>query len=272
MNDLPEINLPIASPAALFVGTLGRILIWTGAGAFTFGLIQAIFFPRAQKFGGFLAGIGGLSIIGAFVTLGSILVRNQYEFKYAFEHSDVTDPLQYKIAAIWSGQEGSFLLWATTSSIFLLLALWGTGAYRRWFSAVYCPFLASLCGILSYESPFVVQFFHGKPYIPPNGMGLNASLQNYWLVIHPPTIFTGFGSLTVLFAYGFAALVTRNYKDWISQVRPWSLISLSIVGIGLCMGGFWAYETLGWGGFWKWDPVENVSFVPWIMTAAFVHG
>jgi len=284
MNDLPELHLPVASPAALFVGALGRILIWSGACAFALGLVQTLFFPRAQKFGSVAAVWGGLSVIGAFITLGNLLVRNQYEFRYVYEHSDVADPLQYKIAAIWSGQEGSFLLWATTSSIFLLLTLWGTGVYRRWFSAIYFLFLGSLCGILSYESPFVVQFLRivghnlqpvltgGKPYILPNGQGLNASLQNYWLVIHPPTIFTGFGSLTVLFAYAFSALMLRNYKDWVPQVRPWALVSLSVVGIGLCMGGFWAYETLGWGGFWKWDPVENVSFVPWIMTVAFVHG
>ena len=272
MNDAPALNLPIASPALLFVGTLGRIFIWSGLAAFIVGLFQALVLPRLTKLGSAMAVMGGLSVISAFATLGSLLVRNQYEFRYVFEHSQATDPLQYKIAAIWSGQEGSFLLWATTSSIFLLLTLWGTGAYRRWFSAAYFAFLGALCGILSYESPFVVQLFHGGAYIPPTGLGLNASLQNYWLVIHPPTIFTGFGSLTVLFAYGFAALVMRSYKDWVPQVRPWALVSLSVLGIGLCMGGFWAYETLGWGGFWKWDPVENVSFVPWIMTAALIHG
>jgi cytochrome c-type biogenesis protein CcmF len=275
MNDasLSDIHLPLASPTALTVGLMGKYLIWSGTAAFLLGLVQSLFFPKHQKIGSFAAIVGGLSVIGAFATLGTLLVHNQYEFRYVWDHSDIRDPVAYKIAAIWSGQEGSFLLWATTSSVFLLLSLWGTGSYRRWYGLVYFAFLASLCGILTYESPFnLIPLAHGKVYVPPNGAGLTASLNNYWLVIHPPTIFTGFGALTIPFAYAFSAMITQNYKDWAAQVRPWALLCLSVVGIGLCMGGFWAYETLGWGGFWKWDPVEGVSFVPFITTAALVHG
>ncbi|MBC8066592.1 MAG: cytochrome c biogenesis protein CcsA, partial [Chlorobia bacterium] len=111
-----------------------------------------------------------------------------------------------------------------------------------------------------------------KVLLPPSGTGLTPSLQNYWVVIHPPTIFLGFGSLTVLFCWSIAAMLERNPLDWAKMVRPWAIVSTSILGLGLMMGGFWAYETLGWGGFWAWDPVENVSFVPWILGVCLIHG
>ncbi|HEY3781641.1 MAG TPA: cytochrome c biogenesis protein CcsA [Fimbriimonadaceae bacterium] len=272
MNDFPELHLPIATPAQLFIGTLGRIFIWGGVSLFALTLIQSLFFPKSRKLGSVSFVLGCVCIFASFLTLGSLFLNNQYEFAYVYEHSQASDAAQYKVAAIWAGQEGSFLLWATTSAIFGMLTIWATGIYRRWFAAVYSLFLGSICGILAYESPFNIQLIHGHAYIPPTGQGLNASLQNYWVVIHPPTIFLGFGSLTVLFAYAVSALVLRKYQDWTKQVRPWALVSLSLVGVGLCMGGMWAYETLGWGGFWKWDPVENVSFVPWCMTVALVHG
>jgi cytochrome c-type biogenesis protein CcmF len=272
MNPVPDLNLPIASDTALMIGMLGRALIWSGAALFLLAFFQSLFAPKLSKWGGISFVVGCVSIFGAFITLGGLFLQNQFEFLYVYEHSEKANATAYKIAAIWSGQQGSFLLWATTSAIFALLTLRATGSYRRWYTATYALFLGALCGILSYESPFGLQLFHGKAYIPPDGAGLTASLNNYWVVIHPPTIFLGFGSLTVLFAYALSALISRNYVDWSRLVRPWVLVSLSLVGLGLCMGAFWAYETLGWGGFWKWDPVENVSFVPWCFTAALIHG
>jgi len=268
MNELP-LNLPVASRAWLFAGDLGRFFIWAGLILF---LVAAVLHVSAKKNPTLFFILGCSCIFAAFITLGALIVNNQFEYSYVFEHSEPNNALQYKIATIWSGQEGSFLLWATTSAIFALLTVWSTGIYRRWFTVIYSVFLAALCGILAYESPFVVQRIHGFAYVPPTGMGLAPSLQNYWVVIHPPTIFLGFGSLTVLFAYAMSALITRNFTDWTRLARPWALVSMSLVGLGLCMGGLWAYETLGWGGFWKWDPVENVSFVPWAFLVALVHG
>ncbi|HTQ10680.1 MAG TPA: cytochrome c biogenesis protein CcsA, partial [Fimbriimonadaceae bacterium] len=129
-----------------------------------------------------------------------------------------------------------------------------------------------LACILAYESPFGMWMMNGKPFIPDAGEGLTPALQNYWVTIHPPTIFMGFGALTVLAAYAMSAMLTNKPLEWVKMVRPWALLAMTLTGVGLCMGGFWAYETLGWGGFWAWDPVENVSFVPWITSAAFVHG
>ncbi len=193
-----------------------------------------------------------------------------------FGHSAKDLATSYRVAAVWAGQQGSFLLWAVTSTIFALLVGPFTGKYRRPFTIVYAVFLASLASILAYETPFnlikdaIVDSTHVLR--PLTGNGLTPALQNYWVIIHPPTIFMGFGSLTVPFAWAIAAMWTKDPIDWAQRVRPWALVSVSILGLGLCMGGFWAYETLGWGGFWAWDPVENVSFVPWIFMIAFVHG
>jgi cytochrome c-type biogenesis protein CcmF len=273
MNDLPKIDLPLSEPWALIAGSIGRILIFTGAGAFLLSALLAAFrktSERPWKSYGFV--LGCACLFGAFAVLALLFVKDQFQYLYIYQHSEKSNELQYKISAIWSGQQGSFLLWACSSALFGLLALRGTGQFKRWFVFTFSLFLASICGILAYETPFSLQLLHNQPYIPPDGVGLAPSLYNYWVVIHPPTIFLGFGSLTVLFAYAVSALIKRNFDDWAPMVRPWALLSLTLVGLGLCMGGFWAYETLGWGGFWAWDPVENVSFVPWVITAALIHG
>jgi cytochrome c-type biogenesis protein CcmF len=229
---------------------------------------------------------GCICLFGTVVCLGALFVKDQFHYQYVFNHGAQRTELKYKIAGIWSGQEGSFLLWATMSSVFGLLGARIAGIYRTWFTAIFAFFLLALCSILSYESPFVIfpEAFsaalasplgptsNGLPIWAPDGQGLPPTLENYWVVIHPPTIFAGFGSLTLLFCMAVAAMLTGNAKDWVAKARPWALVSLAVLGVGLCMGGFWAYETLGWGGFWAWDPVENVSFVPWCFVAALVHG
>lgn len=225
--------------------------------------------PWARR--AFFLGCAGFFV--AFGTVVALFVQDQFQYKYVFDHGARDNELQYKIAGTWSGQEGSFLLWGTMSALFAVVVAPFTRQYRRWYTMAVAPFLACLGLILAYESPFALRpLVDGQAVIPATGNGLSPSLLNYWVVIHPPTIFAGFGSLTVLFALAVAALATNNLVDWVPIVRPWALLSLAILGLGLTMGGFWAYETLGWGGFWMWDPVENTSFVPWVALAGFVHG
>lgn len=272
------LNFPDAPSWSLIVGEAGRFFVFAAVILLLLSVVawwRSGKSPKLEKLGkiGFL--LGCLSLFGAFVSLASLFINEQFQFQYVAGHSEANLAMKYRIAAIWSGQQGSFLLWACTSAFFGLLAAPRTGIYRRWFTIPYAVFLASLGGILAYETPFNIipdAIRNGHVMLPPTGFGLVPALQNYWVVIHPPTIFMGFGSLTVLFCWAMSAMVTGNSVDWVRMVRPWALTSLAVLGLGLCMGGFWAYETLGWGGFWAWDPVENVSFVPWVFTAAFVHG
>ncbi len=275
MNDLNSSDI-IAPPSwSLALGVIGRVLILASAGLFSVAGIGWLFSYRLkalEKVGKWAFNGACAAVMGAFVALGVLFAQNRFEYEYVYGHADTHNALQYRIAGIWSGQEGSFLLWATCSAVFALLTVGKTGLYRRWYTIAYAFFLGGIASILAFESPFKLNLFEGHPFVPLEGLGLAPSLQNYWVVIHPPTIFFGFGSLTALFALAFAAMAVKDYEGWIPIVRPWAIVSVTLVGLGLCMGGFWAYETLGWGGFWMWDPVENVSFVPWCFVAALIHG
>lgn len=272
MDEHVGLNLPEAPAWSIALGSIGRGAIWVGLAFFVLSVVLGLTRKESRWHGlTFIAGC--LAIFSSLATLATLFIKDRFEYTYVYQRSDTVNPLKYKFASIWSGQEGSFLLWAVAAAIFGLLAYRGLDRYKRWFLLTYSGFLATLCGILSYESPFNLQpLFEGKIYVPPNGVGLSPTLQNYWIVIHPPTIFLGFGSLTVLFAYSVSALMSRDFDQWANRMRPWAIVSTTLVGLGLCMGGFWAYETLGWGGFWMWDPVENVSFVPWVLSAALIHG
>ncbi len=262
----------------MWTGQAGSLFVFAGIVFFAIAILSALLqgrFPKLARLGTPTLWLGSISIFGAMACLMTLFIKNQFQYEYVFARADIHTDLKYKIAGVWSGQQGSFLLWACCSALFGLLALKGTGVYKRWYTLVFAVFLGSLCGILAYETPFhpIHEVMRdGKIFVPPTGQGMTPSLQNYWVVIHPPTIFLGFGALAVLFAYSIAGMLSGNLKDWVAYVRPWSMLALTLLGIGLVMGGLWAYETLGWGGFWMWDPVENTSFVPWIFLAAFVHG
>ena len=216
-----------------------------------------------------------LGFVLVFITLAVLFITNQFEFEYIFNHSSKDNPLSYKIASVWTAQQGSFLLWAVYSGLFGWVTLSRSGPYERWYTAAYATFLGVLAGILAYETPFgtiPALMQNGHLLIPPEGGGMVPGLQNYWVVIHPPIIFLGFGSLTVPFAYGIAAMLSGNSVDWIKLCRAPVLFGVSVLGLGISLGGLWAYETQGWGGFWGWDPVENVSLVPWLFLVALAHG
>lgn len=264
-------NLPVAPDWSLLLGVLGRGFIWSAIACFLASVLLN-WLRRDSRLGSVAFFAGCAALLGAFAVLGTLFVTDQFHFQYVYAHSEKINGLGYKIASIWSGQQGSFLLWATCSAIFAMWARRSTGDLKSAYTLVASVFLAAISGILAYESPFKLHVFEGKVFQLPDGVGLAPSLNNYWVIIHPPTIFLGFGSLLVLFAFATAALMRGQYDDWARRVRPWAITSLTLTGLGLCMGGFWAYETLGWGGFWAWDPVENVSFVPWLFTTVLAHG
>jgi cytochrome c-type biogenesis protein CcmF len=228
-----------------------------------------------------------LSVLATFGILASRVYGMDFRFDYAFKETgrDLIQPdfLHHwlRVAATWAGQEGSFLLWDTWVCLIGFLVFAKAGKYEARVMPFFISVIAFLCAILIKQTPFhlvplpsAADFANnpGWMYPPVDGSGLNASLQNYWMTIHPPTIFFGFASLAVPFAYAVASLIWKDYDGWTPRVMPYALLTCATLGIGLFMGGYWAYETQGWHGFWAWDPVENASFFPWLAITALVHG
>lgn len=233
--------------------------------------------------------INAVAVIGIGVCLYYIIYNHYFEYHYAWAHSSRSLPNHYIISSFWEGQEGSFWLW-----MFWQMLLSGILVFKAkdWESPVMtfmmlCQLmLASMLlgievfGLRIGSSPFILlrEVIEGPIFSSPNyvsmiadGTGLNPLLQNYWMVIHPPTLFLGFGAMIVPFAYAAAGLWQRRYAEWIGPGLPWALFAVMTLGAGIIMGSFWAYEALNFGGFWAWDPVENASLIPWLTLIAAVH-
>jgi len=209
------------------------------------------------------------ALLGATAFLWYILFTHQFQYQYVASYSSRAMPPRYIYAAFWGGQEGTFVLWALitcTLGLVLMRLKHALTAPAMFFLNL--P-LVMLTLVTVMRGPFLM-FPDGR--IPVDGQGLNPLLQDPWMTIHPPILFTGFSSLVAPFAIAMAALVKRDYDGWVKVVLPWSVFSLGILATGFIMGGVWAYKVLGWGGYWGWDPVENGSFIPWLSNIALVHG
>ncbi len=234
--------------------------------------------------------VHGAAILGIFSTLFYIIFNHKFEYYYAWRHSNLAMPLKYIISCFWEGQEGSFLLWMLWHFILGVIMMFTAKAWEKYtmstLSFVQVILGSMLLGIYLFGkkigiNPFELlrdemnnaPIFQKPDYLSfiKDGNGLNVLLQNYWMTIHPPILFLGFASTTFPFAYAIAALFKKDYTSWVSKALPWSVFSLSVLGTGIIMGGAWAYESLSFGGFWAWDPVENASLVPWIIGVAALH-
>jgi len=201
-----------------------------------------------------------------------LLVTHDYRLHYVWAYSDNLLPLHYLISTFWGGQEGSFMLWIFWGVLLGLPLMRFARSYEPRVMVVYNLTLLSLILLLVKQDPF--RFHQGltAALTPMDGQGLNPLLQNPWMVIHPPIMFIGYASLGIPFAFAIAALWMQRYDEWTKVSMPWVLLSLGSLGTAIMLGGYWAYETLGWGGYWGWDPVENASLVPWLATLALTHG
>lgn len=232
-----------------------------------------------------------ISVLAIGIILFYLIFNHRFEYKYVWQHSSLSLPVYYMISCFWEGQEGSFWLWQFWTAVLGLVAMNTAG---RWQSRVMTFvglmqfFLAAmLIGIYFFgykvgSSPFIL-FRMDQPEMPifaradylsliKDGNGLNPLLQNYWMVIHPPILFLGFAATLLPAAYTMAGLWQREFSaDWIKPTLLWSLFAAAVLGMGILMGGAWAYEALSFGGFWAWDPVENASLVPWITLIAGIH-
>jgi cytochrome c-type biogenesis protein CcmF len=233
----------------------------------------------------------GISVFGIVILLFSLIVNNRFDFYYVWQHSSSDLPFRYMFSCFWEGQEGSFILWLFWHVILGFILMITTKNWEAPVMAVFASvqaFLSSmLLGVyvLGYKigsTPFLMMREHPDMmnlpvFQRPNyldlleGTGLNPLLQNYWMTIHPPTLFLGFASTLVPFAFAIAGLWTKKHTDWLKPAIPWTYFSIMILGTGILMGGAWAYEALSFGGFWAWDPVENASLVPWLTMVGAAH-
>ncbi len=234
--------------------------------------------------------VHAFSVFGIFVTLFYLIFNHYFEYNYVWSHSSKELPFKYLLSCFWEGQEGSFLLWTTWNCILSFFVLAKRGKWETPVMAIVGLsqiFLSSmLLGIYFFgekigSNPFILlrdqmvgaPIFQQPGYLASilDGNGLNPLLQNYWMVIHPPILFLGFASTLFPFAYVVAIMWKNDYEDFIPILLKWSLFSGMILGTGIMMGGAWAYESLNFGGYWAWDPVENASLVPWIIMVAGLH-
>ena len=205
-------------------------------------------------------------LLTSFLLLRQLLLHD-FRLSYVASYSGRDLPFRYLFSTFWAGQEGSFLLWLFFGAVIGLFVLRSAKEMEPPVMIVYVLSFIGIVAILVKQPPF--RFL---AQTPPDGQGLNPLLQDPWMVIHPPVMFSGFASLSVPFAFAIAALWRKRWDGWVIRALPWALFTFISLGTAILMGGYWAYKTLGWGGYWGWDPVENTSLVPWLATAALVHG
>ena len=211
-------------------------------------------------------------ILISFLCLITTFVGEDYSLDYVSKNSNSSLPLIYKISAAWAGHEGSMLLWCVVSSFWMFLAsMYSSNLHKR----LRVNFLA-IMGILNLGFLlFVVATsnpFDRNMTIPLDGNDLNPLLQDFGLIVHPPMLYMGYVGLSVVFSFAVACCFEDDFKkEWAQWIRPWVLASWAFLTLGIALGSWWAYYELGWGGWWFWDPVENASFMPWLMATALLH-
>ena len=254
-------------------------------------LIEKQSWLRFARFA-FFAQVASTVII--FATIFYICSHHYFEYMYAYKHASTELESKYLLACIWEGQEGSFLLWTIWNGILGTIiiiknrdpktSVWEAPVMTV-ISLAQVFLLMMIVGIYFFNirigsSPFTLtrNEIAGPIFSMPNylsfikdGVGLNVLLRNYWMVIHPPVLFLGFASTIVPFAYAYAGMQTKRFGEWITPALPWALLCALVLGVGIMMGGKWAYESLSFGGYWAWDPVENASLVPWLVLVAGLH-
>jgi cytochrome c-type biogenesis protein CcmF len=287
----------------LWIGKLGNLFVIL---SFVFALLASVSYYFASRddhdssswknLARIAFRIHGISVLGIVGSLFVMLYSHYFEYEYVWHHSSKDMPMRYILSCFWEGQEGSFLLW-TFWHVLIGFILQRTA--KEWESSVMAvislvqAFLASMLLGINFtisnspikigSNPFTIllrnhpdfsaiPLFSNPNYLEKlDGRGLNPLLQNYWMTIHPPTLFLGFALTVVPFAFAIAGLWKKKYTEWLKPALPWTYLGVLVLGIGILMGGAWAYEALSFGGFWAWDPVENASLVPWLTLVGAAH-
>jgi cytochrome c-type biogenesis protein CcmF len=229
------------------------------------------------------------SLVTVFLTIYYICSHHYFEYLYAYKHASKELEPKYLLACIWEGQEGSFLLWSlwhcVLGTILIFTAKKREAPVLSIISVAQVLLVLMIMGVYIFDvrigsSPFSLTrneipgpIFSQANYLSfiKDGIGLNVLLRNYWMVIHPPMLFLGFASTIVPLGFAYSSLQKKDYGDWVKPALPWTLLSGCVLGVGIMMGGKWAYESLSFGGYWAWDPVENAALVPWLVLICGLH-
>ncbi|GAB5538608.1 MAG: cytochrome c biogenesis protein CcsA [Salibacteraceae bacterium] len=281
----------------LLIGQIGNTFTIM---AFAFSFMSAVAYFLAHKTKdevylrlgrlGFI--VHSISVIGMVATLFTMIFNQYFEYHYVWQHSNTDMPMKYIFSCFWEGIEGSFLIWTFWHVILGALFLRKSGVWEApamsVVGAVQFFMLSMLLGVYIFDyklgsNPFTMLLrehpdFAGLPLFNNpdytkviDGRGLNPLLQNYWMVIHPPFVLFGYATAIIPFAYAIAGLLRNEFIAWVKPALSWTFFGIAILGIGVLMGGAWAYESLSFGGFWAWDPVENASLVPWLTMVGAGH-
>ena len=258
MADLGRAALFLAFGLALFAAVGGGLAAWQGRRRLHESSRRA------------LVGAFAATAVAAFV-LADALQRRDFSFVYVADHSARKLPFPYSLSAFWGGQEGSLLLWLfVLTGLGSLAVTLNRDLIRRLLPAT-VPVLGGVATFFAFLLVFVSSPFDRQP-APLDGSGLNPSLQNPYMMIHPPLLYLGYVGLTIPFAFAAGALFAGRFDErWIVATRRWTLLAWTALGIGILLGAKWAYEEVGWGGYYAWDPVENAALMPWLASTAFLH-
>src|SRR4051812_27741663 len=260
------------------MATLGYYLLLSAFVVAAYAAAMSVAGARRRSNGLIESGVGAFYLVAAIMSAATAVIVNafltgDYSIKYVAHYSDSVQPFFYKITAYWGGLDGSIMFWVFLLSIFGSCAVFVNRERHR----ELIPYVVATISTVQMFFLYLM-VVHKNPFstfltaAPADGEGLNPLLQNYWMVIHPPSLYTRFVGMTIPFAFCIAALVTGHLDDsWLRAVRRWTMFSWLILSLGLTLGMIWAYEELGWGGYWAWDPVENAGLLPWFTATAFLH-
>ncbi|MDA0328866.1 MAG: heme lyase CcmF/NrfE family subunit [Gemmatimonadetes bacterium] len=257
---------------------LGEVALWISLPIALWGMVVGYWGGRSQRGDLVLSAersiyaTFGLLIVASLGVVASFL-GDRFEYWYVASYSNAELELFYKITGLWAGQRGSLLFWALLLALFATIAVFTNRKKNREFMPYVAGVLQTILAFFIIVLLFAdVNPFERLDFTPANGQGLNPQLQNYWMTIHPPTLYLGFTAFSIPFAFAVASLLSgRLDARWIQLTRRWILTSWLFLSVGIVFGMRWAYEELGWGGYWFWDPVENASLLPWLTATAFLH-